>query len=41
MDPADDENSTGASAQAATKKPNYPGPKPGVKYPVEMIYCGG
>lgn len=40
MDPSE-EKSSGAGAAAERAKPNYEGPKPGVTYPLKMIYCGG
>ena len=33
--------SVGATAASNVNKPNYPGPKPDVKYPIAVIYCGG
>lgn len=40
----ENENET-SSAQSEVaherKKLNYPGPKPGVKYPLNVLYCGG
>ena len=46
MDPKsnveDDESAGSASATAeAKKKPNFAGPKPGVQYPLNVMYCGG
>ncbi len=37
----EDDQATGSTASAVKEKPNYPGPKPGVKYPLTVIYCGG
>ena len=40
----DEDDSVGGSSAAAAisqEKPSYPGPKPGVKYPLAVIYCGG
>ena len=46
MDPKSnvEDDETVASASATTsekKKPNYPGPKSGVQYPLNVLYCGG
>jgi hypothetical protein len=48
LDHADDDDadsiasaSLGATAASNVNKPNYPGPKPDVKYPLTVIYCGG
>ena len=47
MDPkttVEDDDSTNGSASATAeskKKPNFPGPKPGVQYPLNVLYCGG
>jgi hypothetical protein len=45
MDPKsnieEDESVSSASVTSEKKKPNYPGPKPGVQYPLSVIYCGG
>ena len=38
----DDEVAGAASAPTSAKeKPNYAGPLSGVKYPLNVIYCGG
>jgi hypothetical protein len=38
----EDEDTTETTASSAPReKPNYPGPKPGVKYPLKVIYCEG
>lgn len=38
MDPSDEK--LGASG-GEKPKPNYPGPKNGVVYPLTVVYCGG
>ena len=30
-----------AMSSSSANKCNYPGPLPGVKYPLTVIYCGG
>ena len=38
----DDEDTTEPTSSSGPKeKPNYPGPKSGVKYPLTVTYCGG
>ncbi len=38
----DDEDTTEPTSSSGPKeKPNYPGPKPGVKYPLTVLYCEG
>ena len=43
MDPNEEDEVSHAASATTSKKttPNYPGPKPGVHYPLTVIYCGG
>ncbi len=37
----DDDTTEPTVSSAPKEKPNFPGPKPGVKYPLTVDYCGG
>ena len=37
----DDSSNTASASTQSRNKPNYPGPKPGVQYPLNVLYCGG
>lgn len=43
MDPKTnvEEEDTVAASSELKKTPIYPGPKPGVQYPLNVLYCGG
>jgi len=43
MDPKDEDEVVANTATPVTgkKTPTYPGPKPGISYPLSVIYCGG
>ena len=43
MDPNEEETTPSAQASAVRvrNKPNYPGPDPNLKYPLNIIYCAG
>ena len=42
MDPSEEKAaSTSGAASSDKPKPKYAGPKPGVKYPLSVVYCGG
>lgn len=43
MDPSEEKAASSNAAAAASDKPKpkYAGPKPGVKYPLSVVYCGG
>jgi hypothetical protein len=41
MDNENETNSAQSEVAHDKKKLNYPGPKPGVKYPLNVLYCGG
>lgn len=41
MDPNEDDEQNTASATSPKKDLGYPGPLPGVHYPLTVIYCGG
>ena len=41
MDPNEDDEQNTASATTPKKDLGYPGPLPGVHYPLTVIYCGG